>query len=478
MIKSRKYFGVLFALMFFFFFGFGIYTVADSVFAGDFVTSYSNVLEDLGKDESFDVADYPVDVTDYSLSIVTIGESEDNELFIYVYQPCFPKNFRATSISMSTSENNVTPRLYSLNFVNKSGTLYKYKVSDFTVSSDSVRYYEIYSIFRRYDSEIDPSPEDPSQTINEVSFKVAKKWSVYSSGDYYVMECREVEVITVTDKFVGFVRYPDGFVWLGVSGACDSHFVAFNTDRQMDRLLEADLSYTSQSYRRDWSQASGAAETYGSVGESSVSLNYTQRESYQGSGLFAYRYVWNRIESVSDFISNTEDSQIYSGVVFNASSGTRLTDEAKASLRGMSWILRFAETPYHYESAGSGMSAIAQTTSTLVGSVTILRLYFETDGVFYNLGVVDNKQTGSDQPVNDPDDTHMDVELSDAIPQFFERVGDFFKDFGASASDVLKILFAVLGVVLVIALFVWIYKMVRTSSKSSGHKKTYKKRRR
>ena len=39
----------------------------------------------------------------------------------------------------------------------------------------------------------------------------------------------DIETITITDKFVGFVRYKDGFKLY--VGACDSHFVAFNTDK-------------------------------------------------------------------------------------------------------------------------------------------------------------------------------------------------------------------------------------------------------
>lgn len=469
MIKTYKFFGALFALLFLLFFVFGSYTVADSAFAGDYVTSYSNILDDLGKDERFDVADYPVDVTDYTIDVVTIGESEDGELFIYTYQPCFTKNFRATSISMSTAADNVAPRLYSLNFINKSGTLYKYKVVDFAVSSANVRYYEIYSIFRRYDAEIDPAPHDPSQTINEVSFKVAKKWSVSSSGNSYVIECRDVEVITVTDKFVGFVRYPDGFVWLGVDGACDSHFVAFSTDKPIDRLFEADVSFVKQSYHRDWAQTSGASETFGTAAETEVTLSYQDRADYQGAGLFGYRYVWNRIESVSDFIANTEDSSIYSNAVLNVSTGTTITPEAKASLQGKQWVLRFAETSYHYESAGSGMSAIAQTDSTLVGSVTILRLYFETDGVVYNLGVVDNKQTGSDKPINSG--SHLDIDIKNPFDSF-NPDNDWMKYIIAAV----VVIFSVLLIVLIIKIVDKIPKKTKTVvSYSRPKKKKYKR---
>ena len=37
---------------------------------------------------------------------------------------------------------------------------------------------------------------------------------------------------------------------------------------------------------------------------------------------------------------------------------------------------------------------------TIVGDVTILRLKFETDGVSYNLGCIDNKQSGDGIPDN------------------------------------------------------------------------------
>ena len=44
-----------------------------------------------------------------------------------------------------------------------------------------------------------------------------------------------------------------------------------------------------------------------------------------------------------------------------------------------------------------------------MGDVTILRLKFETDGIIYNLGVIDNKQTGSTNPSNETD---IDVSLN------------------------------------------------------------------
>lgn len=46
---------------------------------------------------------------------------------------------------------------------------------------------------------------------------------------------------------------------------------------------------------------------------------------------------------------------------------------------------------------------------TLVSKVTILRLKFQTDGKTYNLGVVDNKTTGDDEPFASADTMFDDL---------------------------------------------------------------------
>ena len=60
---------------------------------------YSDVLEDLRKDENFKIEDYPVIEDDYSLQVIQIAESVNNELFIYVYQPS--ASLLATSLNMT-----------------------------------------------------------------------------------------------------------------------------------------------------------------------------------------------------------------------------------------------------------------------------------------------------------------------------------------------------------------------------------------
>ena len=58
-----------------------------------------------------------------------------------------------------------------------------------------------------------------------------------------------------------------------------------------------------------------------------------------------------------------------------------------------------------------------------MGDVTILRLKFETDGITYNLGVIDNKQTGGREPANDLEGTGAGCNLSDGKKLLYALLG-------------------------------------------------------
>lgn len=361
---------------------------------------YSDVLEDLQKDSSFNANAYPQDDEDYSLDIITIAESSDGELFIYVYQPSgSTKDYRASSINISTETgDDLIYYNYKLQYLNSSGVFYKYLVVNFTVLADEeIRYYAITSIYRPFDEDVDEQASGDN-TITEVNYNISKQYGITTAGDgSQVIEVVEMETITITDKFVGYVRYPSGF-YLYIT-ACDSHFVAFSTDRDIDKLLEADVYYTSQSYVTTNQVFWGISETWGTVKDNYAYLTYDDTGVYEGKGIFTKTYEWDRIQTVDDFIDevNNEGVTIYSGVFLGISVGSAITDSAMEELQSKQWVLRFAETEYNLTS--DAYSTISS--RTLVGDVTILRLKFETNGVVYNLGIVDNKQTGSDNPIND-----------------------------------------------------------------------------
>lgn len=366
--------------------------------------TYSNVMDDLKKDSSFNPSNYPAKSDDYSLQIIQLAESVDKELFVYVYQPSGKaKDFKASSINISTTINDAISFMnYKLVLLNSNGVFYKYKVENLAVKTDAVRYYAISSIYRPFDESIDKQASG-GNTITEVNYDVSKQYSFGEINGKPYVNCVDIETIVVTDKFVGFVRYPDGFQLY--VGACDSHFVAFNTNKPMDKLLEADVYYTTQAYSSSWAAFVGSSEEFGAKADKYAYLKYTDKVEHTGGGLFAGTYKWDRIQTVENFIATEDREQIFSGAIIDVKISSKLTDAALAELQGKKWVLRFAETDY---SMWSGQGAYG-TFSTIVGDVTILRLKFETDGITYNLGVIDNKQSGSTEPSNE---TEIDVSLN------------------------------------------------------------------
>lgn len=365
---------------------------------------YTSILDDLQRDDSFSEAYYPPVSGDYSLNVIQLAESTDRELFVYVYQPSGQvKDLRAASINLSTTINDeISYFNYKLRLLNSSGVFYKYIVEDFTVKQEPTRYYAISSIYRPFDDEID-SPPDQGE-ITEVNYPVARQYCFGTLNGKPFVQAVDIETITITDKFVGFVRYPDGFQLY--VGACDSHFVAFNTDKPMDKLLEADVYYTSQKYTSSFAVGTGENETFYEKQDNYAYLKYTDKVEHTGGGWFAGTYRWDRIETVEQFIAeNSTYQNVYTGAILDVGVANAITEEGKAALKGKQWVLRFVETSY---SLTSGMGSTYEST-TLVGDVTILRLKFETDGIVYNLGTIDNKQTGSRDPINEEE---IDLGLS------------------------------------------------------------------
>ena len=287
----------------------------------------SGVIEDLSKDASFNAANYPSNAKDYSLSVMQLAESTDKELFIYVYQPSGDK-VRASSINISTTINDeISFFNYPLELLNFEGTLFKYKVTNFEVKKDPVRYYAISSIYRPFDASIGDE-KSGNNTINEVNYAVNRQYCFGEINGKPYVSCVDIETIVVTDKFVGFVRYPDGFKLFTGAGACDSHFVAFNTDKKIDKLFEADVYYTTQKVSYDFfTEDSPFSIKFGdSKTDNYAYLKYTDKVEHTGGGFFAGTYKWDRIQSVDDFIKTEDRTTVYYGAVltrFRVNSRTR-----------------------------------------------------------------------------------------------------------------------------------------------------------
>lgn len=415
------------------------------------VVNYSSVLEDLQKDENFDESDYPSVPTDYSLSIIQLAESSDAELFIYVYQPAGDK-VKASSINISTSADKIDYKHYKLKLISKHGTLFKYKVVELLVKDTTKRYYAITSIYRPFNERYGDQASG-GNTVDEVPYDVSTQFEFGTHNGQPYCDRVDLETIVVTDKFVGYVIYKDGFRLK--HEMCDSHFVAFSTDKQIDKLLEADVYFVKQAHTISaWLYTLVIDDDYGEAVEDYAHLTYTQKHVYEGKGIGGATFEWNRIESVEDFLQGIEDKQtIYSGAALNVSSGVKLTDSARGELENQQWVLRFYESPrvitYHNE--GTLISAALQfetVETTIVGQVTILRLKFETEGVVYNLGVIDNVQTGSKEPTN-TNETEVDFVLDDNIRKTFDNVKNTLDQwFDENKKYIIPIAIAIVGFVL------------------------------
>lgn len=355
----------------------------------------SEVLADLGKDKSFNPADFPRDDTDYSLKIIQIAESTDGKLLIYVYQPCaVTRPLIATSVNMSLSETVNGTRLYPLTYLSSDGVFGKYIVNGVTVREEPTRFYNITSILRKWDKDID-DPTGNATTITEVPYTVGQLWNVTTTENNVNYSAKEIEVVKILTKYPGFVRYSNS--WNADSYSyLDSHYVAFTCDHKIDKLLNADLEFYTQTYKKN-----GNNYTYGEPEPHALTLNDYQVTGIYGQGVFKDNTEWHRIASVNDFFNEV---------------GDKLSNAEKAELSKYDWILNFYETgstsgagwgdlllTFLFPPAGIITSSIHLGTAegVLVSEVAILRMEFEYDGQIYNLGVVDNRQTESIEPLKD-----------------------------------------------------------------------------
>lgn len=357
---------------------------------------YTGVLTDLQKDENFSVEDYPFIENDYSLQVIQIAESSDDELFIYVYQPCKEKILTASYVNMSTTAL-LDANIYELELLNYETTLYKYKVKDFTITDTETRQYDLTSIYRPFEESID-DPAEGDNTITNVVYSVSKTWYATTYNNHVYYQTFDTETIEVTDKYCGYVRYPDGY-WL-IDVSCDSHFVAFSTDKPIDKLISAKVYYTTQSYT-SWPNTGtmigiNPSAYYYECGEKEshqVNVSYTQKAEYTTQGwALHHTYSWNRISTVSDFIENIEGHVVYKQCLFDTYVETTINPSKEENLNNKQWVLRFVDTSYFKNGYNCER--------TIVGDVSIIQLKFETLGKIYDLGCVDNMQTEGEEPIN------------------------------------------------------------------------------
>lgn len=349
------------------------------------LSDYSNVKDDLLKDENFNAWDYPQDDKDYSIKVIQIAESVNGNLYLYTYQPCQSTlPLVATEINMSLSETADGTKLYTLTPINSSGVFCKYLVDGVKVGSDVKRYYNITSIFRDWLAGIDNETGNDNE-IKSKYFTVGKLFTAETTSNGVKYSCKNVDVIEIINPYVDFISYGESSGWdliFDVVNWTDIHYIAFSTDKRIDTLKEADVTYTTQSYHFTGKNDEGY--TYGEKTEPQY-ITLTGKEEV---GVDGYeKYTWKSIYRTEDFIKTTE-----------------LTGSAKKEVEKSEFVLVFLKTSFKEQEQWSPMQGHYKVADgTKVSDVAILRLMFETDGITYNLSALMDKQEGDDIAGNKPE---------------------------------------------------------------------------
>ncbi len=407
----------------------------------------TNVLYDLQRDSNFYIEDFPADATDNSVQLFQIAESDTKELYVYVYQPNYENselNPYQIAISTVLDKDNPVFETYGLTLKSSNKSLFKYKVEGLIVGDGDVRCYNISQMWRKYIASIDGESGNDN-TIDAIGIEVAQLWTAETRDGKVQYFKQEIEVVTITDFYVDHMQYSEGFHLC--FEACHAYYIAFNTDRQIDTLFEADVEYYYQRYTSTTIQGlTGPSTSYYYHDAEPVKDMVTVKSSEVGmnkaDGWFAKKYTWDRISTSQAFLAN-EDIDF--------------TDKAKEELPKYKWVVNFKEFPYLFYVDGSSHGCDA----TKVSDVTILRLMFETNGITYNLGTVSNRQTSDTTPGNtNVNETVLD-EIPEIIREWFEELWEKIKDFFVGPWDkAKKILTIIAGVLLGIIVLVVVIKIV------------------
>ena len=343
---------------------------------------------------------------------------ENNSLQLKVNIPLsLTDELQLTSVNISKTEE-LDIKNYKLSLLEeKSNEEYSiYLVNDFSLETGKTRLYVIPSIFRNYNEIIDGEQAE-DQTITEKAIEVSAKYTFEDDDKGTTVTYSGIKVITVTNKFVGFIQYKDGLTF-SEDNACNAYFVAFSTDIPIENLLEADVYYVTQKYFEYF-----YTEPFFNSGR----INYPPQDNYayitsedyvtyDAPGWFADSYLWDRIVTVNSFLTQY---------------GENLSEEQLKQLENCQWILNFAETEYKRESTTTSTFV----TNTIISDVTILRLAFETAGQYYNLATTDDKVTGSEDPVIT---VEPEANIWEKVKEFFKNAWEKVKEFFVNAWEFIK----------------------------------------
>ena len=426
-------------------------------------TSASSVMDDLKTDAAFSEESYPSMTLEEmkaagqaELEIIKIGESIDDQLYIYVYQPTdATKEIEASYLKIAQTESESSARVCPLKLVSTEGVFDKYLVDEFSVMSTlSQRYYQITSIFRPFDKDLDAETGNDNTNSN-IDIPVGQTWHARAAEDGKIEYAyTKDDLITITDEWHGSIRYSDGTYLLGTVNT-DSHFVAFTTNYLIEELQKIEIYFKKQEVEYKNCKLCKA-----SVVEKSDVITPVYKkiegkeEGNKANFLFGHKYNWDTIATIAKF-RESEDWEILS------EDGKYNLREIEKNANGLgAWIVRFEATSYNRVFLWPGhlcwQTALIPgpdeylATSTSYGEeirdVTILKLTFKTKGIPYTLGVVDSMTTSDNNP--------------DGEKTFWDGVNDNLSDLWIDFQRILRIIGLIIGGFALFFILIFIIRLI------------------
>ena len=386
------------------------------------------------------------------MQLIQIAESEDKQLFLYVYQPADSKidlQCKAVSISVGFSSNGqgLDPKLYDLILVSSEGVFDKYLVNGFTLPDEAERYYNIVSLYREFNAAVDPAGDKTEyKDIVCKSYAVGQQWCAYTVNDKLVYEMNTFRTMDVEYIYAGKIECPNGVTignFVGINEYTDVHFIAFNSvDFDILTIYDADVFIKERVYKY-WIHNTVESEnhiTYPNgeeFTEDTITLSSGESKEISGTGIFALKYKYKSIMSSKDFIENLE-KQDY-----------KFDENDREKILSSQWVFSYKTTSRVGASEGVWYT---YTKTEILASV--LRIHFmDVSGKIYDLGVVSDIIRSGSSPGG------FDEDLSDLVSEF-EKI--FYKILALVGVIVIIILlFTAFPVIKVVfSGFVFIIKMI------------------
>lgn len=449
-----------------------------------------------------DLKNLKVDYEKYLISsvneIITMSQhyEDDGTLNTYVYVNSKRKNFDKLyaniSTSISSNLDNITEnfKYYEVELVSydNNSNLKKYKILGLENLSQTTRRYNISNFYGTYTNDTPKSYYIDNLDEEVYLFNGTNNDNL--KGLY-----NGAETITITDKEVGFLCYGDSLNFFGKETGYldygdiynDTWYIFFNTDKEIDNLLEVEMTYTqydfcvgsySDNLKMDFAFTENWVKDFinnpplayqGSSFKDDFFINENQAKtliiepgtkvvSSVDKNFFGYQKThYEELDNIMDLRKyQAQDDEAF---VF--------TDYANK----YTWGVHFNDTTR--EAIQKGSNAIsALIYGSGVKDTAILRLKFETQGTIYNLSAID---TPTDDFFGDSAETPKDEDI-DNLPGFVNQIvqdtNDLFDKLKEDTKQTIKIISAIVGVIILIWLLSFIIpfisKIIRRLKKKGG----------